>query len=69
MSNTASDPAADRFLLGLTVGFIVAIASIGIGFALRPGGAGVWYGYGVVMGGLVGGTIVTFLVGYGVRAE
>lgn len=59
----------DRLMLGLTFGLIVGVAVVGVGFATAPAGAGVWYGYGVVIGALVVGTAVAMLVGYGVGGE
>lgn len=55
---------ADRFMFGMTIGWIVAVAIVVAGFATAPDGSGVWYGFGVVMAAIIVAIGLTLLLGY-----
>lgn len=55
---------SDRFMFGMTVGWIVAVAVVVVGFATAPDGSGVWYGFGVVIAAIIVAIGLTLLLGY-----
>lgn len=64
MARNEEELAANRFMLAVTIGLILGVAIVGTGFAFRPDGSGVWYGFGVVMAALVAGTLATIVLGF-----